>query len=134
MEEDLVARLRANSGVAALVALRGARPAVDWQERGEELPCVTMEMVAPGFGYTFAGADALKGATVQFDCWATSFAAATLLERAVIVALAPAATFGNTQFDAGFVLASRSRQPEDLGGGIKVFRKSLDLAVWHRPA
>lgn len=132
MEEDLLVRLRAN--VASVVTTRNGRPAIDWIERGEELPCITLQDFAPNREYTFKGARQYFGPSIQFDCWARTYGAAKIIERALIAEMEQARTVGTTQFDVSFLTDARAMQPEDLGSGIKVYRQSLDFIVWHCPA
>lgn len=134
MEEALVARLRADAGISALVGTVNSRPAVDWIERSETLPCITLQDVTSGRNYAHDGAIDLESPTVQIDCWAESYGTAKLIARAVIAEMETAATVSGIVFDESFLAASRAMDPEDLGGGIKVFRQSLDFRVWFKPA
>lgn len=134
MEEALVARLRANTALAALVATKNSRPAIDWMERGEALPCVTLQDITAGRNYAHDGATELDVATIQIDCWATSYGSAKLIARAVRNALEANATQSSIEFTHAFLVASRAMDPDDLGSGIKVYRQSLDFDIWHQPA
>ncbi|MGB7406788.1 MAG: hypothetical protein WA906_13955 [Pacificimonas sp.] len=131
MEEDLLNRLRAANAITELL---GSPKAIKWIERSRDLPSLTMTNIAPGRSYTFEGASRVEGSTVRFDCWGRSFGETKLIERALVAELERPASMGDTQFQAGFLEASRSMEPEDLGSGIKVFRQSLDLTIWHSPA
>lgn len=132
MEEDLLARLRTR--LSGVVGTRNSRAAIDWVERGETLPCLTLQDFAPGREYTFSGARNYFGTSVQFDCWAKTYGEAKLIERALIAEMEQARTVGDTRFNVSFLTDSRAMKPEDLGSGIKVFRQSLDFTVWHGPA
>ncbi|HCS17665.1 MAG TPA: DUF3168 domain-containing protein [Erythrobacter sp.] len=134
MEEALVARLRADASIAALVATVNSRPAVDWMERPESLPAVTLQDVSAGRNYAHSGAVGLDNPMVQIDCWAESYGEAKVLARAVIAEMEGAATVSGIAFEHAFLAASRAMDPEDLGGGIKVFRQSLDFNVRFNPA
>lgn len=129
MEEDLAARLLADSGVAAIVGVR-----VNWVERpqGESLPAIVLQIVSSGRDYVLDGPQSLREDRVQADCWGLTYAAAKSAARAVIAALEPPATHGSTKFNGAFVDAERDGR-EDIGTAL-VFRTSLDLMVWHRPA
>lgn len=134
MEEALVARLRATAAIAALVGTTNSRPAIDWIERPEVLPAITLQDVTSGRDYTHGGATDLERPIVQIDCWAGTYGEAKLIARAVIAEMETQETVSGTAFGFSFVEASRSMDPEDLGGGIKVFRQSLDFRVWFQPA
>lgn len=134
MEEDLVTRLRAVSAIATLVGVSNTRAAIDWIERPEILPALTLTDITAGRLYNHEGADGLKNPIIQFDCWGGTYAAAKALARAVITEMEAAKTTGTTKFDYSFLVASRAMKPEDLGSGIKVFRQSLDFSVWYQPA
>jgi hypothetical protein len=132
MEADLRARLLANGAVAALVGTRCA-----WGERpgANALPSLTLTAITPGRGYTHQGADALHGAGVQVDCWAASHLAASQLRDAVIAAIEPKdVTVGATLFGPAFLEADRDAEPEDLDGGVRIFRRILEFTIWHAPA
>lgn len=132
MEEDLLTRLRAN--LSGVVGTRNGRAAIDWLERGETLPCLTVHGFAPGRQYTFKGPSGYFGASIQFDCWGQTYSAVKVMERAVIAEMEQPRTVGSTIFNVSFLADARAMEPEDLGSGIKVFRQSLDFTVWHRPA
>lgn len=133
MEEALVERLRAAASVAALVGTTNSRPAINWIERGETLPCVTLQDVSSGRRYAQSGPIDLENPMIQMDCWAETYAAAKLLARAVRDEMETAKTVSGIEFDESFLVAERGMTPDDLGSGIKVFRVSLDISVWFTP-
>lgn len=127
MEEALVARLLAASAISAIVGGR-----VNWGERPQKegLPAITLSVISPGRNYTHGGADDLASPRVQIDCWARTYLSAKSLARAVRDTLEPPATQGAIKFSASFLDGERDLGPEDVGGGAKVFRISLDFIVW----
>jgi len=129
MEEDLAARLLADPAVVEAVAGR-----VNWVERpqGDSLPAIVLQLISPARDYVLDGAQTLREDRVQVDCWGASYAAAKQAARAMIAAIEPPATFGATKFNAGFVQAERDGR-EDIGTMV-VFRTSVDVTIWHRPA
>ena len=133
MEEALVERLRATTSIAALVGTTNSRPAIDWIERGETLPCITLQDVTTGRRYAQDGPTDLENPMVQMDCWAETYGAAKLLARAVRDEMETAETVSGIEFDESFLVAERGMTPDDLGSGIKVFRVSLDFSVWFTP-
>ena len=133
MEEALLARLRAESSITALTGTHNSRAAIDWIERPETLPAITLRDITAGKIYAQDGATGLANPLVQIDCWAGTYGAAKLLARSVITEMETAETISGIVFDESFLVASRAMDPEDLGGGLKVFRQSLDFSVWFQP-
>lgn len=131
MEIALLARLKANAGLQALISDR-----VDWVQRppGDALPGVTLQVINLGRGYTHDGADALCNSAVQIDCWGSSYQQAKQVAQATISALEPAAVQGSTSFAESFLSISRDFPPEDIGGGAKVHRVSQEWSIWWQPA
>ena len=131
MEEDLVARLLANTALAGLVGTR-----ITWIDRpqGDALPSVTLQIVTSGRSYNFKGPNGLCGTRVQVDCWGASYASAKAVSRAVIAAIEPPATQGITVFGASFLDNAPDFPPEDLAGGVTAYRVKMDWIIWHRPA
>jgi hypothetical protein len=127
MEEALLARLLAATSVAALVGDRGA-----WDERpgGDLFPSLMLSLVTPGRAYTHDGAHGLQSPLVQIDCFATTPDAAKALATAVVLVLEPATTIGGIIFQRSFLEGARSFEPEDLPGGIRVFRRILEMRLW----
>jgi hypothetical protein len=136
MEEALVARLRAATAVSARVATYGGRPVIDWVSRpdGSSLPALTLQGIDAARIYSHGGGLGLENKRVQFDCWAATYGAARLLARAVIAELETIETISGVAFDAGFLVADRDMMAEDLGGGVRVYRISLDFSLWYKPA
>lgn len=126
MEESLLARLRANAGLLALVSDR-----IDWIERpqGDALPGVTLQVIDPGRHYTLDGYG-LNGTRVQIDSWGSIYDDAKLVARAVLEAIEPAATQGAIEFSRSFLDGGRDHKPVDLPGGGKVFGVSQDFIIW----
>jgi hypothetical protein len=136
MEEALVARLRSAAAVAARVAVFNGRPTIDWVSRPDRssLPALTIQGVDAARIYAHGGGLGLENKRVQFDCWGATYGAARLLARAVIAELETVKTVAGTAFDAGFLVADRDMMAEDLGGGERVHRISLDFSLWFKPA
>jgi hypothetical protein len=130
VEEDLRSRLIAEAAVLALVGTR-----VSWVDRpqGSALPAITLQMISPGRIYTHGGANDLADSRVQIDCWGDSYGAARGVARAVLAAMEAGVTQGNTDFARAFLDGERDMPAEDLAGGVKVFRTSMDFIIWHQP-
>lgn len=129
MEEALVARLRAATAVAAIAGTR-----VSWFERPRRggLPCVVLTMVSPGREWTHEGPDGLDRPRVQFDCWAESDTASLALARAVLAEMEQPGTVADWVFHEA-ALETQRTDIDDLDGGKKLFRVSLDLSFFHQP-
>jgi hypothetical protein len=155
MEEALLARLRATTAVTALVGTNNSRAAIDWIERPEALPALTLQDITAGKIYAHGGAVGLANPVVQIDCWGRTYGEAKALARVVIAEMETTEkVFGpavdqslildfinqtytvdaGILFDESFLVASRAMEPDDLGGGLKVYRQSLDFSVWFQPA
>jgi len=131
MEEALVARLLASPSLSALVGNR-----ITWGERvkKEPLPAITMLGVSPGRNYVHGGADPTGNPRIQFDCYGTTSAQAKAVARALCDMLEAPATQGGIAFSVALLDAERGPLIEDVGGGLKVHRYSLDFFVWFSPA
>lgn len=131
MEEDLVARLLANT---ALVALVGDR--INWIDRpeGDALPSVTLQVITSGDAYTYEGRVRFVNSRVQTDCWGRSYLEAKLVSRALRDAIEPPATIGSTSFGQSFRENAPDFPPEDIAGGVTAYRVNGDFIIWHRPA
>lgn len=131
MEEAFLARLRADAALATIVGTR-----VVWIERpqGSALPAVTLQVISPGRDYTYAGADGTANPRVQADCWGRTYLEAKLVSRAMIAAVEQRATMGGINFAPAFIDGARDMATEELPGGEKVYRVSLDIIVWNSPA
>lgn len=130
MEESLVADLRGNAGVTALVSTHNGRALVDWAVRPDKsgLPAVTMQRVSTDKIYSHSGPVSLTGARVQFDCWAGTYGAARSLWRALQTAIEA----GGADWRGGFLATARDFAPENLDGGQRVFRVSGDFNIWYQ--
>jgi hypothetical protein len=128
MEEALIARLLADTGVAAIAGARvfpGSRP------QGAALPAVVLNRISGGPLYADDGEVGLEQARIQIDCWAESYAAAKLLARAVTASLSAfEGTVGATTFQ--FIELDIEQDLREGGGDAASypFRTALDFLVW----
>lgn len=127
MEEVLLARGRANVALAALI---GAQ--LHWLElpTGAELPGVTMAVLSPGRSYDHGGAAGLSNPRVRADCWGATYEESKLVARAFLDMIEPPATVGDVAFSQSFLIGERDLGPDDISGGGKAFRVSMDFYVW----
>lgn len=133
MEEALVERLRASTGVAAAAGTVNGRPAVDWIERHSDaasaFPALTLQVIAPGRLYDLDGPAGLQQRLVQADTWGLSYAAAKTLARATIAELEQAKTVDDIRFHRGRLRTERDMPPEDLGSNMRVYRVNMDFII-----
>lgn len=137
MRADLVARLRADVGVAAAAGTVGGRPAIDWIERKSDaetaFPAATLQVISPGRQYDQDGPSGLSLPRVRIECFGLSHAAAAALADAILPVTEAAATYGATRFHRGKLLFERDFNPEDLGSNLKVFRNLRDFQIPNTP-
>ncbi len=128
MEAALRARLLAAAPVIALVGQR-----VTWVERpqGAALPAITLQNVTDERAQNFSGFDGLQPGYVQVDVWALTYASAKALKEAVIAALVPAGSQGDTRFTRGFVSAQDLSERTDTQF---IYRHSIDLTFHYATA
>lgn len=131
MEDALTARLLSSPALSALVGNR-----ITWGERvkKEPLPAITMLVVSPGRTYVHGGADPTGNPRVQFDCYGMSALQAKAVARALTVTLETPVTITGIAFSVALLDAERGPLIEDVGGGLKVHRFSLDFFVWFSSA
>lgn len=130
-EEDLLARIRADGGLTALVGARshwGERP------RGGALPAVVLHLISPDRAYAHGGAVGLAGERVQFDCLGETLAAALGVARALPASLEPLEVVGGTSFKAAFLAGGSQGDPTTDPDGRRVHRVTRDFIIWHQPA
>jgi hypothetical protein len=128
MEEALIARLIADSGVAAIAAGRvypGARP------QGAALPAIVLHRIDGAPLYADEGEVGLAEARIQIDCWATTYGEAKTLARAVTGALSGfAGTVAGTVFQFIELDAERDLREGGAEAADYPFRTALDFLVW----
>lgn len=127
MESALVARLIAAEPMGAIVSTR-----VHWVDRpqGQTGPAITMQRYGADRNYTHDGASDLHIGSVQIDCWGDTYAQAKALEVAVIATVEPAATVSNVQFGQSFLTGNQDGEAEELPGGKKQFRRTLEFSIY----
>ena len=130
MEEALIARLRADAGVAAIADMRvfpGARP------QNSALPAIVVNRISGGPLYADDGEVGLEQGRIQVDCWAETYTGAKLLARAVTASLSAFdGTVGATTFE--FIELENERDLREGGSNSAdyPFRTALDFVVLAR--
>lgn len=125
----LLARLRANAGVTALIAAKSY-----WEQAPQGVfivrPYVTLLDVTELRPQILNGWD-LEAARVQIDVWANTYTSKNDVMEAVLTALVP----GHTTNGHTFQRADVAMGPRDIAGerdGTEpVFRKTVDLILHH---
>lgn len=138
MEEVLVARLRADAAVATVAGMFNNRPAIDVGERRsdqpESFPACFIDVIAPGRQYDQDGPSGLHLPRIRFECFGRSFLQAKQLAVAITELVETPQEVDGIRFHRGAQLVlDRSMTPEDLGGGIKVFRRLRDMMIPYTP-
>lgn len=130
MEIALRNVLLGSSSLVALVAQR-----VVWNEipQGSADPNVSLFNVVPGVSYTYSGPTSLKGALVQINVRALSFASAVAVRDAIEARLSGfRGTQGATVFGGIFLRDTRSSKEKPASVEYHVMQ--MDFDIWHRPA
>lgn len=129
MENAVIAKLLADSGLAALVDNRiypVARP------QGSMLPAITLQTVSNVPVYTNDGEAGIAEARVQIDCWGATYSSVKTVARAVTASLS---AFFGTVDGVAFqnVLLDGERDSRESGSNAPeyLFRTQLDFRVWY---
>ncbi|MAG25024.1 hypothetical protein CMI47_05530 [Candidatus Pacearchaeota archaeon] len=135
MEKDLQDRLR--DALSGTLGEAFNRPAVDWNERKSNdrsaFPAIVLTTVSPGHDYVQGGTDALKQPRIRAEIFDLTPLSVKATKTAVIEEMETSASQGATQFSKSRLAFERDTDPEDLPGGLKVFRTILDFFVPHSP-
>lgn len=99
-EIDLRSRLKADTGVGAIVGVKSGVKSIDWNERPQTAPypAIVLETVFAELSQHMGGFNTFQPTRTQFRCTATDRATAIALRNAVIACVVPEATEGGTRF------------------------------------
>lgn len=125
MEEAIIARLLADTGVAAIA---GARVFPGMRPQGSALPAAVLNRISGGPLYADDGEVGLEQARIQIDCWAETYTGAKKLARAVTACLSAfEGMVGTTTFE--FIELDIERDLQEGGGDAASypFRTALDF-------
>lgn len=127
---DMEGALRARIVAAATAAAER----VYWIDRpqGSALPSITLQTISGDYPKTYDGLQATRDPRIQLDVWATSYGQAKSIFDAVIAALAPKQTSNGIAFDN--ILFEGARDVLERLETQNVYRRGIDLIVWHQPA
>lgn len=118
---------------APLTALVGAR--IVWNEipQGSADPNVSLFNIVPGTSYTYAGPSSLRGALVQINVRALTFASAVAVRDAIEARLSGfKGVQGSVEFGGIFLRDVRSSTEKPSTTLYHVMQ--MDFEVWHSPA
>jgi hypothetical protein len=127
---DMEGALRARI-VAAGTA---AADRVYWLDRpqGSALPSITLQVISGDYPRTYSGLQSFRSPRVQMDVWATSYAQAKAIMADVVIALEPKDTSNGIYFDQ--IEFEGDRDTLERLDTMNVYRRGIDLIVWHSPA
>jgi hypothetical protein len=128
MEEGIISKLLASSGVAALVSTRvypGRRP------QASALPAIDVASISGAPIYTDQGEAGLATGRVEVNCWGATYTSSKLVARAVTAALS--AFFGEVSgIKFQYILKDAERDFSEGGSSAAeyLYRTNLDFIVW----
>lgn len=131
MEADLVARLIADAGVAAV-----AGTSVSWfsRNRADELPALVLSKISPGREWSHSGPDGLDHPRVQFDSYARVQEQAQALAVAVQVLMEAGGDVvgsgGTTRFHPAQLEGELWSDEGEQDGGLPLFRITQDFTFY----
>lgn len=129
MEEALIAYLKANAGVAAVV---GTRVTAGERKQGGDLPAIVFHLIGSDPHYADQGTTGLVDSLIQFDCWGETYADAKRAARAVKAALQDfEGTTGGVEFQAVFLENEQDFPPSGNNQSEYLHRTKLDFNPWH---
>lgn len=117
---------------------QGTRPAVDWLERHSDeataFPACVLQVIARVGSYDHDGPDGLELPRIRLMSFGTSFDQADALQKVLRTAIEPKTTHGSTRFGPAKLVLERDLPPEDLPGGLTIFRIAGDYVIPAAPA
>jgi hypothetical protein len=129
MEQAIIARLLADSGVATIAGTRvfpGSRP------QASALPAVVFNVVSGAPVYTDDGEAGIAENRVQIDCWGETYTAAKQLAGAVKESLSAfVGEVAGVTFQNVLLITERDRRESGSNAPEYLFRTMLEFTVWH---
>lgn len=127
---DMEGALRARIVAAATAAA----DRVYWVDRpqGSTLPSITLQVVTGDYPQTYGGLDAHRDPRVQMDVWGRTYAEAKAIMVAALTALNGRAVSNGVAFDN--IIFEGERDSLERLETMNVYRRGIDLIVWHAPA
>lgn len=128
---DLISGLKARlqADVAIAVAVDTRVHANELPQDGQ-LPAITLTVISDPRPQHLKGQDGARGTRVQMDVWALRYEQVAQIAAWASVALHPPATIDGKRFGPARIDGARDL-PENLSDGKRIYRRSVDLIVWH---
>jgi hypothetical protein len=130
MEEGIIAKLLATSGVTDLVSQRvspGRRP------QASALPAITLTTISGAPVYTDDGESGLASASIEINCWGETYSSAKAVARAVKAALSAfAGEAGGVTVQNILLDAERDFSESGSNASAYPYRTNLDLTCWFK--
>lgn len=119
---------------ARIVGATAAADRVYWVDRpqGTALPSITLQVISGDYPQTHEGMQVTRDPRVQMDVWGNSYGEAKGIMDAAIAELTPEDT-GNGIFFERMRFENERDGLERLETK-NVYRRGIDLIVWHHPA
>jgi hypothetical protein len=120
---------------ARIVALgTAAADRVYWMDRpqGTSLPSITLQMISGDREYTSDGLQATRDPRIQLDAWGASYGQAKGIVDAIISGLSVSETNDGIAFEPARF--ENERDGLERLETTNVYRRGIDLIVWHHPA
>ena len=130
MEEAVIARLKQDAGVAALIS---GPNRISWFERieGAALPALTLLAVSTDDGWSHDGPTGLDRARLRIDCWADTRTAAKALARAVRPVMEAGGDQDGIRLHPARRVSERDFDEGEQDGGDALFRVSQEYQLYH---
>lgn len=130
MEEELIAFMLADVGIAALVSTR-----IHWRERpqGGGLPDIILHNLGGPVDYHMQGPSGLNQSRIQIDCWSNvSLAQSLAVKRAVEASLSGLrATMSGIEIQGMFIDAYNDAFDVAAEASEQYYRHRLDFLCFH---
>lgn len=120
---------------ARIIALATAAAGrVDWLERPQAaaLPAITLQVVTGDYPQTYGGLQATRDPRIQMDVWGRTYAEAKSIMVALIAGLTGRTVSSGIAFDN--IIFEGERDGLERLETTNVYRRGIDLIVWHAPA
>jgi hypothetical protein len=120
---------------ARIVALgTAAATRVDWVDRpqGTALPAITLQTISGDHPYTHGGLEQTRDPRVQMDVWGRSYGEVKSVMDALIAGLSVSDESNGISFEPARF--ENERDGLERLDTANVYRRGIDLIVWHHPA
>ncbi len=125
-EQALRGRLKADAGIAAVVASR-----VDWHDRPQAAayPAIVLIGVSDARPRTLTTYQTRRATRVQIECLGETHEQKVAVREAALAVIKSKATFGGVRF--GRAIINDTRNLSEEGETRFIHRDSIDATIWH---